>query len=403
MPEKSLTPLAFLYEPLQFKNTSQPALKTAIFIDNKGMRILLIWLILTALLSGCSSGPPEIGYIDKSGRFIVEPKLQGAAQFTEGLAIACISEGKRGIINTAGQWIIPPSDNALYPYSEGLAKAQKKSSGPIGYIDRSGHIVIEPRFAFTSSDFKEGLAQVKEQSSGKEGFIDKTGKLIIERANAGSFSEGLAPFHVTDPNYKQNGIFRTGYIDKSGKVVIKPMGHPKYRGSVQMASFFDGRALMMSDGQHYGYIDTRGKYVIPAIYTEANDFHEGMALVCLKPHDCGFIDTSGQMLIKVNSIFTGPFSEGLAPIQVGKRYGFIGKDGRMVIAAKFDSLEPFSEGLAVAGFITSGNANSAGPHSWHFGYINKAGQIVIKPQFERAGAFKNGRAVVCVRNCNLSD
>ncbi|ECH5021687.1 WG repeat-containing protein, partial [Campylobacter coli] len=46
-----------------------------------------------------------------------------------------------------------------------------------GFIDKSGKIVIEPKFDGVGN-FSEGLAGV--ELNGKWGFIDKSGKIVIE-------------------------------------------------------------------------------------------------------------------------------------------------------------------------------------------------------------------------------
>ncbi|MFK0495250.1 WG repeat-containing protein [Campylobacter coli] len=50
-------------------------------------------------------------------------------------------------------------------------------NGKIGLIDKSGKIVIEPKFDSIWS-FREGLAKVG--LNGKYGLIDKSGKIVIE-------------------------------------------------------------------------------------------------------------------------------------------------------------------------------------------------------------------------------
>src|SRR4051812_14853451 len=88
-----------------------------------------------------------------------------------------------------------------------------QQNGKWGYIDVSGKIVIEPRFAW-AEEFSEGLAAF-ENEDGKHGYIDETGKVVIEPVfdNWTEFSEGLAAVSVN---------FEWGYIDKTGKWVIQP-------------------------------------------------------------------------------------------------------------------------------------------------------------------------------------
>jgi len=49
--------------------------------------------------------------------------------------------------------------------------------GKLGYINRSGKIVIEPQFDW-AEDFHMGLAAV--EVGGKWGYINKIGKMVIE-------------------------------------------------------------------------------------------------------------------------------------------------------------------------------------------------------------------------------
>ncbi|EMS7459497.1 WG repeat-containing protein, partial [Campylobacter coli] len=60
-------------------------------------------------------------------------------------------------------------------FNEGLASVGL--NGKIGLIDKSGKFVIKPKFDSIRS-FREGLAKV--ELNGKWGFIDKSGKIVIE-------------------------------------------------------------------------------------------------------------------------------------------------------------------------------------------------------------------------------
>ena len=110
---------------------------------------------------------------------------------------------KYGFIDKSGKVVIEPQFDYVRAFSEGLAKVEKY--GKYGFIDKSGKMVIEPQFDEVS-DFSEGLAQVikggkwvyegftKSIKGGKWGFIDKSGKVVIEPQfnDASFFSEGFA-------------------------------------------------------------------------------------------------------------------------------------------------------------------------------------------------------------------
>ncbi|ECL9187919.1 WG repeat-containing protein, partial [Campylobacter coli] len=63
----------------------------------------------------------------------------------------------------------------IWDFSEGLASVGL--NGKIGLIDKSGKFVIKPKFDSIWS-FREGLAKVG--LNGKYGLIDKSGKIVIE-------------------------------------------------------------------------------------------------------------------------------------------------------------------------------------------------------------------------------
>src|SRR4029079_10844011 len=91
-------------------------------------------------------------------------------------------------------------------------------SGKMGFIDRKGKMVIEPRFEVerlieNGSFFYEGRALIERDN--KKGFIDETGNMIIAARfdDAAPFSEGMASVAI-------NGKY--GFIDKTGNIVIKP-------------------------------------------------------------------------------------------------------------------------------------------------------------------------------------
>ena len=79
--------------------------------------------------------------------------------------------------------------DSAHIFSEGLGAVKIREKW--GFIDKTGEVIIYPRFDETWG-FSEGLAAVR--NHGKSGFIDKTGNYVItpEFDFSGSFFEGLA-------------------------------------------------------------------------------------------------------------------------------------------------------------------------------------------------------------------
>ena len=66
----------------------------------------------------------KYGFIDKSGKVVIEPQFDGASNFSEGFA--CVEkDDKWGFIDKNGKVVIEPQFDDAEPFSEGLAKVRR--------------------------------------------------------------------------------------------------------------------------------------------------------------------------------------------------------------------------------------------------------------------------------------
>ena len=110
-------------------------------------------------------------------------------EFEVGICVK--KDGKYGILNKAGEEIVPPIyDSQIMLNGEGLYLIKRE--GKYGYINAEGKEIVPPMYDDADLFFSEGVAKVKRD--GKCGFINKEGKEIIPPTyvNAESFKEGLA-------------------------------------------------------------------------------------------------------------------------------------------------------------------------------------------------------------------
>jgi hypothetical protein len=207
------------------------------------------------------------------------------------------------------------------------------------------------------------------KKNGKNIFVDSATMkpaILKEYDHASFFYEGLAAVRL-------NG--KSGYINKKGKEVI-PL---KY---YHTSDFTNGLGRV-SDFVSVGFINKKGGKVIPLKYNMAENFYEGFVSVVRKEDDkWGFINTSGKAITPFKYEGVGNFSEGLSWVKADKKYGFIDTTGKEITPLKYDRAESFTEGMAIVKI------------KYLKGFINKSGKEIIPPQFEEAFEFNEGLACV---------
>src|SRR6202162_260409 len=83
------------------------------------------------------------GFMDRTGKIVIEPQYSDASDFFDGLA-KVVLDSKSCFIDEKGKVVIPCKFDRAGDFSEGLAPVRIGRAW--GYIDRSGKMVIAPQF-----------------------------------------------------------------------------------------------------------------------------------------------------------------------------------------------------------------------------------------------------------------
>lgn len=290
-------------------------------------------------------------YIDKNGTVKIPGPFLDADVFSEGLAGVSVPYDlgsgvmsfHKGYIDLTGKMVIQPAYNYVMPFKNGLAVASVSESTPAGYknyqvlIDKKGKRLTTQEFVSIYPIASDGLYAVK--ISGSQGLNDEKDvwgvvdtKGVLQGARfmyQPYFNEGLASF-IKDGRY--------GYMDKTGAVVLKPI----YKNAM---SFSQGLApVLFADSGLWGYINKKGEVVIKAAYVSAGGFSEGLAVVSMgknsydKDNVTGVIDKTGKVVIPFEKRRIDQFKNGKAIAESNYISHYIYKNGKTSLACNAQTL-----------------------------------------------------------------
>jgi hypothetical protein len=301
-------------------------------------------------LAPVSTGDKKWQYIDKSGQVKIAGPFLDADVFSEGLAGVSMPHDlgsgvmsfRKGYIDLTGKMVIQPAYNYVMPFRNGIAVVSVSESTPAGYksyqtlIDKTGKRLTTQEFVQVYHIPFEGLYAVKiSGSSGLAsekdvwGVVDSKGVLQGARFKTQPyFSEGLATF-------SQDGL--TGFMDKSGTVVVKPA----YKN---VLAFSEGMAAALFDNGLWGYINKKGETIIKPAYISAGRFSEGLAVVSTgktsfdKDKQTGVIDKTGKVVIPFSKTSVGEFKNGRAMAETNYIAHYVYKNGTTSLACDVQTL-----------------------------------------------------------------
>lgn len=345
---------------------------------------IVIVLVAAVVCARAQSAPapPELlpivqygkaGYIDRSGKIMIQPQFVRGWNFFEGLAVVTMTVPDKayplaGVIDTSGSWVIQPQFEKIGAFHEGYASAELNDQyGTWVLLSKSGSIVKVPAAdispnSMSIGEMSEGLVSFSPTGE-KFGFMDTVGSLAVPAiyASVRQFHEGLASVCQE----------KCGYVEAHGQGVI-PLA---YSAGLD----FNGGKARVCNGSKCGYVSKAGVFTqSPEVFQLAHLFGQHIVEynadgrhVLYRDGLFGFVDNHGNTVIKPQFKNAEEFSEGLAAVTVDEygTCGYVDKSGKLVIPAIFGSCDRFTDGLAAIDRFDATLGTS-------IGYIDKAGHVI---------------------------
>lgn len=302
----------------------------------------------------------KYGYIDKYGKEIIPFKFTNAYNFNEyGLAIVN-ENGRYGIINSEGIYIVNAQYSLINQYSEGRSIYVENTA--MGVFDEKGHKLTDAVYDYIGN-YKDGYAVIRKTYGNKYryGYLNLKGGESCETKyiEANDFNGNYALVKIKDREYSlidnQCNIVNTykyeyvgsygndmmvfsillggpyGYISKEDRIVINPIYS-------YAREFIDGISIVSTSSEidKYGVIDKLGRPIYGEIYSDIKYLGEGRLALGLpigktkaKSRIIYAIgDDKGTIFTKFKFFKVNNFSNGMASVSDSRKTFFINKDGK---------------------------------------------------------------------------
>lgn len=325
----------------------------------------------------------KYGYIDSTGKFVVEAKYDTAEEFSDGMAWVRIN-GNSFFINRKG-------DTAIQFKPEQKIEVKSSFNSGLALCEVSGSETHESGYIYIDKQGKEKI------------FLPNYGKFSVSY-DPGGFSEGFAAVRDVDARLY-------GYIDTDGKWLVKPTFYKAF-------AFDNGMAIVQyPNTKVFGYINSSGKPAFKPAASDAWGYVDEVALIKTTEGSVKFIDKSGNIAYDSSSEvidkkpcgggINGERSDGLIAMTLwegnsdGDKHAivFVDKNNKKKLALVEqriinNSFNVYDEDQAVFSFANGRSFIKTKYYGW--GMIDLKGNFVVKPQNEwkPEGIFHNGLARV---------
>ena len=348
-----------------------------------------------------------------------------------------------GLIDNFGNKLLPLKYRAIADkIVDGLLEI--RSNSKIGYVDITGHLLLEPTYK-SVSDFVDGYAIVSKTFLYYDYELGRDCKQSKYGVINSCFTE-LIPCVFGSIEYEtETGLFKTnvGYKTPDGRYIAENDGEEIYVDNKYKycKPFNDSCAIAVSVyDKHvkYGLIDKKSNDILPPIFSYLKLLDNG--LYKFKINDLyGLVNSNGNIVLPNRYNGIGKFEDDLACVQINvltdnsydkkELYGYVDSLGNEVLSPSYDFigkrnnkysvvmknnlwglfgienhqikkipnvayLGPCMENLCKINIGGNYNKNNKKITGGRWGYVSVNGQIVIEPSYEQAYSFSDGMAAV---------
>lgn len=174
---------------------------------------------LAVISKDMGKGDMRYGYIDKTGKIVIDAQYRQASGFANDRAVVLTEEKQYQIIDKSGALVKALDYAYVGDLAEGMLVYKDKDSIKYGYLDANGNIAIPAAF-YTASAFQDGLAVVRtgeDYFRNCDGVVNTKGEFVIQPEYAELYYLGKGLFAAADTFIPSVYHAKKAVVDKTGK------------------------------------------------------------------------------------------------------------------------------------------------------------------------------------------
>lgn len=290
----------------------------------------LIILINSIIVNGQDYKAKEennkYGYVNSSGKWIINPQFDYASDFKFGLGKVTLNS-KDGLISSNGSVISPCKWNSLDLYRlEKTGLISVELNDKFGVIDKNGKEILPCIYDKSSNINQWGYIEVA--INGKKGLCDKTGKQIVQCKYDKVYS---IPDKNGNIDVELNN--KKGICNSNGTELF-PCIYDK------TPSFYKEYYTVEKDGKR-GLFDKFGKEIVPCRYDDLSSYPNEFGFIEVNANQkVGILNVKGQEVIPCiyESII---YSQDFYYVKSNDKEGIYNVWGKEILSCKYESISNF--------------------------------------------------------------
>ena len=308
---------------------------------------------------------------------------------------------QNGIIKTDGAWILEQKysfiEDEIFEAntSENKELVLIEQNGKVGYADKAGKIIVEPRYDAVQDNFsevyyaKKGISEVK--NNRKIGYINHEGKEILP-LEFSKVNDFYGMYDVKDAvTVAQKSTNKYGTIDRHNNTII-----PFEYDFIGMDKRNDTLSFVKQN-ENWGVINPFGKTVVPIRYSSVKylqkpSTNNALIEVFLDSSVVSYLDEKGNFLEE------NP-NKNLVIVKQGGKYGIKTDENAemFLVHPSYDFIEEFGK-VGKSSWAKVAITDPKDSKQMLYGIIDDKGNTILKPEYLSVGILSEGKITVQQNN-----